>query len=251
MPAAPWPSCGRRLERGTLPDLALFDRQMPEVDGLELVRLVAADRALDSVRIVMLTSAASSRSDPYDRVTAHLTKPVRHAELIETVAGVLAVKPAVVPRPSPSTPGATGTPGALVLVAEDNTVNQKVAAAMLRRLGYQPHLVSNGREAVEALGQLPFVAVLMDCQMPVMNGYEATEEIRRRERPGTRLPIVALTASAIKGDEDRCLESGMDAYITKPVTVAGLGEVLGRLIEDAARRSAVDVVDVAEVAEVA
>jgi CheY-like chemotaxis protein len=115
-------------------------------------------------------------------------------------------------------------------VAEDNLVNQKVAGAMLKRLGYRSCLVANGREAVEELGRQSFVAVLMDCQMPEMNGYEATEEIRRREGPGTHIPIVALTASAVKGDEDRCVASGMDAYVTKPVTVAALGEVLEQVI---------------------
>jgi CheY-like chemotaxis protein len=118
-----------------------------------------------------------------------------------------------------------------VLVAEDNLVNQKVAAAMLKRLGYRADLVANGREAVEALGRTSYAAVLMDCQMPLMNGYEATAEIRRGEGPGCHVPIVALTASAIKGDEDRCIAAGMDAYITKPVTVDALGAVLTRVID--------------------
>ena len=118
-----------------------------------------------------------------------------------------------------------------VLVAEDNLVNQKVAAAMLKRLGYRSHLVANGKEAVEAAGRGAYAAILMDCQMPLMNGYEATSEIRSSEGPGRHVPIVALTASAIKGDEDRCLAAGMDAYITKPVTLANLGAVLGQVTE--------------------
>jgi two-component system sensor histidine kinase/response regulator len=140
------------------------------------------------------------------------------------------VRAPVPPRPAPAEPGA----GAVrVLVAEDNPVNQKVAAAMLKRLGYRADVVANGTEAVEAVERIPYAAVLMDCQMPEMNGYEATEEIRRRETPGRHIPIVALTASAVKGDEDRCLAAGMDAYVTKPVTVTALGASLSRLIEPA------------------
>jgi two-component system, sensor histidine kinase and response regulator len=124
--------------------------------------------------------------------------------------------------------------GVRVLVAEDNPVNQKVAAAMLKRLGYRVDVVANGAEAVDALVRVPYAAVVMDCQMPVLNGYEATAAIRAREQQtGCHVPVVALTASAIKGDKERCLAAGMDAYVTKPVTVASLGEVLGRLVEPA------------------
>jgi len=138
------------------------------------------------------------------------------------------------PSPAPAPMAERG----LVLVAEDNLVNQKVAGAMLKRLGFGSCLVSNGREAVEELGRQSFVAVLMDCQMPEMNGYEATEEIRRREAPGTHIPIIALTASAVKGDEDRCVASGMDAYVTKPVTVDALGDVLRQVVAGAGRADA-------------
>jgi CheY-like chemotaxis protein len=121
-----------------------------------------------------------------------------------------------------------------VLVAEDNPVNQMVAAAMVKRLGYQADVVANGREAVLSLERIRYAAVLMDCQMPEMNGYEASMEIRRREGTGHHVPIVAVTASAIKGDEERCLAAGMDAYVTKPVTVETMGAVLHRLIDGSA-----------------
>jgi CheY-like chemotaxis protein len=101
---------------------------------------------------------------------------------------------------------------------------------MLARLGYQCDLVANGIEAVKAAESVPYAAVLMDCQMPEMNGYAAATEIRRRELPGRYVPIVALTASAIKGDEDRCLAAGMDTYVAKPITLQTLGDVLARLI---------------------
>ena len=124
-----------------------------------------------------------------------------------------------------------------VHVAEDNAVNQLVATAMLTRLGYQVHVVANGREAVQAFEQSSYEAILMDCRMPEMNGYEASAEIRRREGPGRHIPIVALTASAINGDEERCRAAGMDAYVTKPVTVDRLASVLRPLIEDGVQRA--------------
>jgi len=218
---------------GTVPDVAILDRHMPGMDGLDLCRAIVGDPALERMRIVMLTSASSARAGSSDRVSAYLTKPVRQAELLEALATALAVgaTPAATvaaPPPEPAWPRAGGPP---VLVAEDNPVNQKVAAAMLKRLGYRVDVVANGFEAVEAVEHVPYAAVLMDCQMPEMNGYEATEEIRRREPPGHHIPIVALTASAIKGDEDKCLAAGMDAYVTKPVTVKALGAVLTRFLD--------------------
>lgn len=125
-----------------------------------------------------------------------------------------------------------------MLVAEDNAVNQLVATAMLTRLGYQVDVVANGREAVQAVERTSYVAVLMDCRMPEMSGYEASMEIRRRERPGRHLPIVALTASAVNGDEERCLAAGMDDYVTKPVTVGRLAVVLGKLVQGEGRGAA-------------
>jgi CheY-like chemotaxis protein len=110
---------------------------------------------------------------------------------------------------------------------------------MLNRLGYRVDLVANGHEAVAAVERVPYDAVLMDCQMPEMNGYEASKEIRRREPPGRHVPIVALTASAVLGDEQRCLDAGMDAYVTKPVTLESLGTVLSSLTAPASATTAV------------
>jgi signal transduction histidine kinase/CheY-like chemotaxis protein len=234
---APDAETGLRLLRaaadaGAVHDLAVVDRHMPGMDGVELCDRIAADPRLAHVRLVMLSSAVS-RSVQVGRVSAYLTKPVRHRELLDTVAAVLAVGGDAPLRvePSPAAHPDRARRRARLLVAEDNPVNQKVAAAMLERLGYRVDVVANGREAVEALEHIPYAAVLMDCQMPVMNGYEASTEIRRREGRDRHVPIVALTASAIKGDEERCLEAGMDAYITKPVTLEGLGDVLDGLVE--------------------
>jgi two-component system sensor histidine kinase/response regulator len=220
------------VESGTMPDVAVLDRHMPGMDGLDLCRVIAADPALRRLRVIMLTSASSARAGTSESVVAYLTKPVRRSELLEALAAALAVGEApasepVAETPAPASPGAGA---ARVLVAEDNPVNQRVAAAMLKRLGYRVDVVANGSEAVDAVEHVPYAAVLMDCQMPEMNGYEATEEIRRREPPGHHIPIVALTASAIKGDEDKCLAAGMDAYVTKPVTVKALGAALSGLL---------------------
>ena len=222
----------RAVESGITPDVAVLDRHMPGMDGLDLCRVIAADPGLQRMGIIMLTSASSARAGTCDGVAAYLTKPVRRSELLDALTTALAFGEAPAFEPvAPPAPASPATGGLRVLVAEDNPVNQKVAAAMLKRLGYRVDVVANGSEAVDAVEHVPYAAVLMDCQMPEMNGYEATEEIRRREPPGHHIPIVALTASAIKGDEDKCLAAGMDAYVTKPVTVKALGAALSSLLD--------------------
>jgi signal transduction histidine kinase/DNA-binding response OmpR family regulator len=228
----------RSAQAATLPEVALIDRHMPGMDGLDLARVIAADPDLDPVRLIMLTSANTSRSEVSARVSAQLSKPVPEPRLVDTIVSVLALR-------SPIAPAAVRAPAEVaveadnprVLVAEDNTVNQLVATAMLTRLGYQVDVVANGREAVQAFERSSYAAILMDCRMPVMNGYEASAEIRRREGPGRHIQIVALTASAINGDEERCRAAGMDDYVTKPVTVDRLATVLGALTTGEGQRA--------------
>jgi CheY-like chemotaxis protein len=115
-----------------------------------------------------------------------------------------------------------------VLVAEDNPVNQRVAVRMLERLGLGADVAADGREAVQSYARQPYAAILMDCQMPELDGFEATARIRAREEPGRHVPIIAMTASAMRGDRERCLAAGMDDYVSKPVTVESLRAVLER-----------------------
>jgi CheY-like chemotaxis protein len=115
-----------------------------------------------------------------------------------------------------------------VLLAEDNAINSRVAMRMLEKLGYRVDLASNGKEAVDMLEMLPYDLILMDCQMPTMDGFEATRKIRRCQGERGRVPIIAVTANSMEGDKDRCLQAGMDDYIAKPIQVERLREILER-----------------------
>jgi two-component system sensor histidine kinase/response regulator len=221
---------------GSSYDLAILDMKMPEMDGLSVARAIRKDPALSSVKLVLLTSfgqrghgAEASRIG----VAAYLTKPVDDADLYDCLVEVLGEaaahhKPHLVTRHSLRE--ARPTISARVLVAEDNEVNQKVAVRILEKLGYRVELADNGREALAACARARYDAVLMDGQMPELDGYEATRRIREREGSGRRTPIIAMTASAMKGDREKCLEAGMDDYISKPVTPEQVEAVLRRWI---------------------
>jgi len=211
----------RRAARARTPyDLAILDAQMPDQDGFELATAIRADGALTETRLLILTSAGQRGDGERCRqlgIQAYLTKPIARADLVEAVGTVLAG--------TASAPGevdlvtrhsiAESRHALRILLAEDNPVNQQVATAMLLKRGHQVDVVGNGREAVDAVAKESYDLVLMDIQMPEMDGFEATEKIRALPQ-GRTLPIIALTAHALSGERERCLARGMTGYLAKP-----------------------------------
>ncbi len=230
-------------EGGEPYDLAVLDMQMPEMNGIELAQRIKSDPAISPTRLVLLSSSGQRSHDGEEArragIEAYLTKPVRQAELYETLAtvtgaltGVALEKDHLVTRHSSREKRSSMC--AHLLVVEDNPVNQRVAVKMLENLGYRADVANNGLEALEAYSQTSYTAVLMDVQMPEMDGYEATAEIRRRESEdggdSRRTPIIAMTANAIQGDREKAIETGMDDYVSKPVKSEDLDEVLKRWV---------------------
>jgi two-component system, sensor histidine kinase and response regulator len=208
--------------------LALLDLDMPQEDGYELARRIRARPALAGVRLVLLTSPGG-RSDGREPglVDGRLTKPVRRSRLFDELQSVHGEAPrAGAPTAVPVAAGDGARPD--VLVVEDTAVNQVVAVRMVEMCGFQARVVENGRDALAALAQAPYAAVLMDCQMPVLDGYATTREVRRLEEGGPRTPIIAMTANSAQGDRERCLAAGMDDYLAKPLRNELLRETLRR-----------------------
>jgi signal transduction histidine kinase/CheY-like chemotaxis protein len=206
--------------------VALVQAGLLTSDGRDLPRVLADDASAARPRVLVLTALGDVDSPVADGAPASLRKPVSSRALHQAILEILGRAGAAPLRPS----GATTSPARLrrVLLAEDNAVNRKVAAAILTRLGYAVDLVADGGEAVAAHAQNAYAAILMDCQMPEMDGQEATALIRAEEarRGSTRTPIIALTASALSGDRERCLAAGMDDYLSKPFTPQQLADVL-------------------------
>ena len=213
-------------------EIALVDLQMPEMTGLEVADRLSREPAFGGPSVILLGSArllSEAHRTPNGRRLA-LIKPVRQAELLDALRLALGVDGTPVLRvesdaaPSEQALARRGH----VLVAEDNALNRTVALGSLRKLGYRVDVATNGREAVQAASRHAYSAVLMDCQMPEMDGYQATREIREREAGRRHVPIIAMTASAMEGDRDRCLAAGMDDYIAKPVRAEALDAALRR-----------------------
>lgn len=226
-------------------DVAILDLMMPEMDGFELARSIKSDASIAMICLVLLPSFGQRGDGALARqvgIAGYLTKPVRQSQLFDCLVNAVAAAASGGDR--------TGETSALVshmvtrhslretrplskklvLLAEDNAVNQKVATAQLLKLGYRADAVANGREAVEALERIVYDLVLMDCQMPEMDGYQATAEIRRREGTARHTPVVAMTANALEGDRQKCLAAGMDDYIAKPVNLEELAKVIRRVL---------------------
>ncbi len=207
-------------------DLALLDLHMPGMDGIELAEAIRAEPAFRGLPLILLSSALiKDYRERVDRcgIAAAFQKPVRQSTLLRALQNLWAGEAAAVSAPPPRNPPAGAAPPARILVAEDNPINQKLAVRMLEKLGHRATLANNGREAVDAFAAGSFDLILMDCQMPEMDGYEATRRIRDLETDGrSRTPVIALTANALSDERDNCLAAGMDDYLSKPVKQAGL-----------------------------
>jgi signal transduction histidine kinase/DNA-binding response OmpR family regulator/HPt (histidine-containing phosphotransfer) domain-containing protein/PAS domain-containing protein len=253
--------------RGISYDLAILDIMMPGKDGLQLARELRQHPAAAGLRVIVLTSLLHrNHAEQAQQAGAVgcLSKPVRHDQLRECLRKILAGKrdaasthsAAAIPTASSRGPAPADTgPKPHVLIVEDNAINQKLAARMMEKLGYHPHVAGNGQEALAALAKDDYSLILMDCQMPVLDGFEATRIIREREaslgRPASpsqrgeqdtpdeaqdtqekrrteHIPIIAVTANAMQGDRTRCLAAGMDDYIAKPIQLELLRKVLKR-----------------------
>ena len=251
--AADGPEALARLHRGAVGSdpytLVILDMQMPEMDGLQLAQAIKTDPAIAPARLLMLTSLAHRGDDRLIEeagIVDCLTKPVRQSQLFEHLVTIIsgdaretggsssaALRLSMLQThaTSSSTPPKILKDGGhpvRILVAEDNVVNQKVLLRQLQKLGYTADAVANGREVLQSLEWLPYDIVLMDCQMPEMDGYETTAAIRQREGTAKHTVIIAMTAHALQGDRDKCLEAGMDDYLSKPLKVEDLQRALER-----------------------
>jgi signal transduction histidine kinase/DNA-binding response OmpR family regulator len=228
-------------------DVAILDLMMPEIDGFELARYIKENPLISKTKIVLMPSFGQRGHGQMARdlgISGYLQKPVRQSQLKSCLSAVIAEESVAAELQQPKRlitqhtlgrekiePQKTvnGTAREIcILVAEDNTVNQKVALKQLHRLGYKADIVTNGREAVEAVKIKRYDLVLMDCQMPEMDGFEATAEIRAAEKDkAEHTRIIAMTAHALKGEREKCLAAGMDDYLSKPVKI----EILSQMLE--------------------
>ena len=221
--------------------VGLLDMQMPGMDGIALAKQIRAE-ASPAMTLILLTSLGELSIGKGLRpsvIADCLTKPIAKKQLLDCLLAALdhaqaqaqtgAPAPPVLPVQPPTPESVLGKP-IRVLVAEDNAINQRVALLQLQRLGFRADAVANGLEVLDALARVPYDIVIMDCQMPEMDGYEATRRLRQREHGTRRTTVIAMTASARAEDKERCLEAGMDDYISKPVQSSDLAHVLGRWV---------------------
>jgi CheY-like chemotaxis protein len=235
-------------EKGQPYDLALLDMWMPEMDGLDLAAAIAADPVLTGTPCMMLTSSGFVDSARAAAVGLRewVSKPVRLSELHDALVRLVAPQqpqPPTAAEEQPRTdPARTAT--RRVLVVEDNLVNQLVAQGVLAELGYSAVLASDGSQGLAELERGSFAAVLMDCHMPVMDGFAATTELRRRESDGrTRTPVIAMTAGVLTEDRDLCRAAGMDDFVAKPVDFEHLRRTLERWTADEPQAAATEPAD--------
>ena len=211
--------------------LVVLDTRLPDIDGAALTRQIACDPALSTTRVIHLTAigCVSGSTGAAGRVA----KPVKPQALYECLKRVMEHAADAVPAATKAPPDTQAGPRrGRILIAEDNPVNQRVASLQVRRCGFDTDVVADGEEALAALESLHYALVLMDCQMPRMDGYAATRELRRREQGARHTPVIALTANAYAADREACLQAGMDAHLAKPVSLRTLGEILDQWCTD-------------------
>ena len=215
-------------------DLAILDMNMPEMDGVELAAAIRDFRDVDKLPLVLFSSLGSREIDTNEiEFAAQLQKPLKPSALFDILMGIFAGQEVVTPQEKPGK--ATMDPKMAerhplrILLAEDNAVNQKLAIKLLSQMGYRADVAGNGLEAIEAIERQKYDVVLMDVQMPEMDGLEASRQICARWPRGKRPRIVAMTANAMQGDKERCFEAGMDDYVSKPVRVGELISALDRV----------------------
>jgi CheY-like chemotaxis protein len=219
----------QHLRAGEQFDAAILDLQMPEMDGVMLAREIRRLKGREELPIVLLTSLGRREvgAEGLD-FAAFLTKPLKPSALFDALAGVFArrrVAPATASARAAIDPGMARRHPLRILLAEDNAVNQKLALRLLEQMGYRADVASNGVEAVESVERQPYDVILMDVQMPEMDGLAATRAIRRLKGKG-RPHIIAMTANAMQGDREMCLAAGMDDYVSKPIPVRELVDAL-------------------------
>jgi signal transduction histidine kinase/DNA-binding response OmpR family regulator len=225
----------RAASEGNPYRLLLLDQQMPGMDGMEVLDRIRRNPALESVVIMMLTSCDQVESAARCRqmgVETYLIKPISPSDLLESIRLAIGVH---APASTVTLPAAGVCPWSLslmILLAEDNLVNQRVAMGMLGKMGHRITLATNGLEALEQWRKGDFDLILMDVQMPEMNGLQATTQIRREEAIGAHVPIVAMTASAMSEERDRCLAAGMDDFISKPVSYKVIEQMIAATLSD-------------------
>ncbi|MEM7257830.1 MAG: response regulator, partial [Pseudomonadota bacterium] len=214
------------VDTNTRFQVAILDFHMPGMDGFELARHIQNHPVYSSLKMMMLTSSLTDMQDDDLLglgIACSLTKPARQAALYNALTGLLHDYSTAMPAET-----ATGTDQKpQILLTEDNPINQEVASMMLENIGCDVEIAENGADAVEALKSREFDLVLMDCQMPVMDGYEATKVIRTQSKQ-SHIPVIALTANAMAGDRELCLSSGMDDYLSKPVSQHHLQEAIDK-----------------------